>query len=329
MHLGLDIGYSSLKVAFTHAGEKPHHLTMPVGVSRADHGDGNYFGDAGSGVLVNVDGEDYVAGVQPHMAADHTRTLDRNYTRTPQYRALYHAALASSGARVIERVATGLPVNLFFNAELRAELVEQLQGRHQVTPDRVVEVREAKVYPQPAGTYISYLSGASDREGFMSTRAALVIDPGFFSVDSVVMRHNRPYPSAATTSTEAMSRLLERADEMITKRHKSATATPGLFKATLEERLRDGRTDIPCGVRDIDALPFLERAADHTGQRALAKITSSVRGLDFDLDIVLVAGGGASLYAPAVRQAFPETHVIVVENAPMANADGFLVLAEG
>lgn len=126
-----------------------------------------------------------------------------------------------------------------------------------------------------------------------------------------------------------MSHLFERTDEMIIKRHKSVTATPELFKTTLEESLRDGRTDIPCGVRDIDALPFLERPAEHAGQRALAKITLSVRGLDFDLDIVLVASGGASLFAPAVRQAFPDTHVVVVENATMVNADGFLLLAEG
>lgn len=75
-----------------------------------------------------MDGVDYMAGVQPHMITDHARTLDRNYTRTPQYRALYHAALANTGASIIERVATGLPVKLYFNQRLREELVEQLKG---------------------------------------------------------------------------------------------------------------------------------------------------------------------------------------------------------
>lgn len=155
MYLGLDIGYSSLKVAHTHPGGQRQHLIMSVGVTSADDGT-DYFGAAAQGVLVTVDGESYLADMQPHMTPDHTRTLDSDYTATPHYRALFHAALASTGSPVINRVATGLPVDQFFN---RGCGVERLQGRHQDTPDRVVEIREVKVYPQPAGTYIAYLAG--------------------------------------------------------------------------------------------------------------------------------------------------------------------------
>lgn len=48
MYLGLDIGYSSLKVSFCDEGEKPQHVTLPIGVTRCDSGAGNYF-SAGDG----------------------------------------------------------------------------------------------------------------------------------------------------------------------------------------------------------------------------------------------------------------------------------------
>lgn len=329
MHLGLDIGYSSLKISFAAPGSEPHNVVLPVGVTRTDPAAGDYFGGAADGIRVSVDGERYVACVQPHMAADWSRTLDRSYTRSTQYRALYYATLATAGSTRIDCVATGLPVSLYFNKALREELVRQLRGRHEVAPGKEVDVAEARVYPQPAGTYIAYLSAAPGRQQVMEGRSALVIDPGFFSVDSVVIRNNRPYPNASATSTEAMSRVLERADGEITRLHDDATATPGLYKATLEERLREGRMDISSGSREIDARPYLECAAELSCERALREINSSLRGLEFNIDMVVVTGGGAWLYAPAIRKAFRRQRVVVMDHAPMANAIGFRVLAGG
>ena len=329
MHLGLDIGYSSLKLSFAAPGCAPRNLVLPVGVTRAEHAGSNYFGTGTDGIPVVVDGERYVAGIQPHMAPDSPRSLDRSYTSSGQYRALYYAALASTGQRHIGCVGTGLPVSLYFNKALREDLARQLRGRHEIGDGQVVDVANAKIYPQPAGTYIAYLSGAQGREESMRSSNALVIDPGFFSVDSVVIRHNRPYPDASVTSTEAMSRVLERADAEITRRYAEPTATPGLHKATLEERLREGRTDITFGPNKIDARPYIERAANATCERALNKITSSLRGLEFNIDVVLVTGGGAWAYAPIIRETFKLQRVIVMDNAPLANAIGFQILAGG
>lgn len=326
MRMGLDIGYSSVKLSFAKPGGQRHELILPVGAAPIERSGTDYLG-GDSGIRVMVDGEPYLAGIPPHMVADWSRSLDRAYTESRQYRALYHAALACTGASRIECVATGLPVSQYFNKALREQIARQLMGHHRIGPDRVVKVCDARVYPQPAGMYISYLSRTPGATEAMSERTALVIDPGFFSVDSVVIRHNRPYPQAAATSTEAMSRVLEMADEAMTRTFDDVTAMPGLYKASLEERLREGRTSIFCGGREVDALPYLERASEMACDRALPEIASSLRGLAFNIDVVLVAGGGAGLYAPAIRRAFRRQRVAVMENASMANADGFLVLA--
>lgn len=328
MNLGLDIGYSGLKLAYGPKGQRPTTLALPVGAAPTQQIGANYLNDD-EGVRVLIDGEPWAACVQPYMASHSGRSLDQRYTETRQYRALYHAALKTTGATHIDCVATGLPVRQYFNEGLRDRLARMLKGRHQVDADRVVEVADAKIYPQPAGMYIAFLTGRPNGPQEMNDQMVLVIDPGFFSVDSVVIRHNRPYPNAVATSTQAMSRVIEMADEAITHQFSDDTTMPGLYKAALEERLRERRTDIRCYGRLIDARPYLEQAAAVAGKRALDEITASLRGVDLNIDVVLVAGGGASLYAPVIRHAFPHQRVMIMQDAPIANAHGFWVFAGG
>lgn len=328
MYLGLDIGYSNLKIAFGPKGQRPQTRILPVGVTPADHAGTNYLSEEG-GVRVMVDNQPLVACVQPQMVSRGSRALDERYTESQQYRALYYAALKLTGAPRIDCVATGLPVHQYFNEALRKRLVNNLKGLHLVDGNRTVEVQAVNVYPQPAGMYIAFLTGRPQGAGEMADQAVLVIDPGFFSVDSVVILHNRPYPDAVATSTAAMSRVLELADEAITREFMEATAMPGKFKATLEERLREGRTDIYCHGRKLDAGPYLERAAAQACERALGEVTASLRDVSFEIDVVLLAGGGAHLYAPTIRQTFRQQRVMVMRDAPTANAHGFWVFAGG
>lgn len=328
MYLGLDIGYSSLKIAYGPKGQRPQTLTLPVGAAPVDSAHNGYFRNQ-DGVSVVVDGEPWMACAQPLMLGNGSRVLDEHYTQSSRYRALYHAALKLTGAQRIERVATGLPVRQYFNQALRSRLVDMLKGRHQVDAEHTVEVCDAAVYPQPAGMYVAFLTGRPGGADEMNNQTVLVIDPGFYSVDSVIIRHNRPYPDAVSTSTQAMSRVLELADAAITAEFCDDTAMPGRFKGTLEERLREGRMDIRCGARLTDARPYLERAAAIAGKHALEEVVSSLRNTSFNIDVVLIAGGGASFYAPAVHRVFRQQRVMVMRDAPTANAHGFWVFAGG
>lgn len=84
---------------------------------------------------------------------------------------------------------------------------------------------------------------------------------------------------------------------------------------------------IYCAGQRVDTRPFLEQACATVCQRALPQVQSSLREAPFAIDTVLVAGGGASFYAPAIRQAFKNPQVWVMDDAPLANADGFRIFA--
>lgn len=328
MRIGLDIGYSGLKFVYSPKGEPRHAAVLPVGAAPAESMGANFMGSGDEGIRVLVDGVPYIAGVEPSMIPGNTRSLDRKYTESPQYRALLNAALRQAGSPQVACLATGLPVNLFFNAELRKDLKARLTAKHQVAPGRDVAVRDVRIYPQPAGMYMAWMDSTHGAEEAMADKAVLVIDPGFFSVDSVVIRNNRPYPGAAATSTEAMSRVLELADKDITQEFGDKTAMLGLYKGPIEQKLRQGKTEIFVAGTSVDTLPWLKRAGDTIAQRALPTIESSLRGLGFDIDVVLVAGGGARFYAPTIKERFPRQQVIVMANAPLANAHGFRSFAE-
>lgn len=324
MKMGLDIGYSGVKAVYGDTANNWDQLVMPVGV--APFGDLGQFGGGPGGVRVSVGGESMRAGVEPYLIPGGGRILDADYTKSTQYKALFLAALKQSGADEVECLATGLPVELYQNKAVRNELIEQLRGQHNLDGANVVNVETVQVFPQPAGTYIAHVAGMPGGSDAVSEQAVLVVDPGFYSVDSVVIKHGVPYPSAVSTSTQAMSRVLEVADEAITADYSRATATSGKFRGDLERALRRGDENIQIGSKHVPIGDYVKDAARHVAGRASPHILSSLRDVDFRLDTVVFGGGGARLFASEVMESFPDQEAVVVDNAPLANALGFYYL---
>lgn len=327
MLIGLDIGYSGLKVVYGDRDTPRRELILPVGVAPTELVGSNFMTGQSVGEQVLVDSTQYTAGIEPGTVPGQERTLDRNYTSTAAYKALFHAALVKAGDHHIHRLVTGLPVSLYLNEGTRKQVYRMLQGHHQVAPGREVVVESVRVVPQPAGTFIAYADSTQEAVDFLKGKTVLVIDPGFFSVDSVVLRNNQPYPGAATTSTSAMSAVLERADKAITREYEDDSAALGMYVGRMEEALRTGQSTIFVVGNPVEFLPYVERAAEVEAEHAIKAILRRMRHLDTNIDMVLLTGGGAQFYAPVVRDHFKRQRIVVVDNAPAANAHGFLSLA--
>lgn len=63
--LGLDIGYSNLKMAMGYKGEEARTVVMPVGAGPLELMPQQLTGGAGTCIQVVIDGEKWVAGVEP------------------------------------------------------------------------------------------------------------------------------------------------------------------------------------------------------------------------------------------------------------------------
>lgn len=162
--LGLDIGYSNLKMAMGYKGEKTCTVVMPVGEDPLELMPQQFTGGAGASIQVVIDGEKWVAGVEPDRLQDWERELHGDYPSTNPYKALFYAALLMSEQKEIDVLVTGLPVSQYMEVERREALKARLEGEHQSTSKRSVAVKSVVVVPQPASAYMDVVSSTKDED---------------------------------------------------------------------------------------------------------------------------------------------------------------------
>ena len=146
--IGLDIGYSNLKLAFGKVSDnglaKPAVTrVLPAGAGRLSDLPlrmGKADGDTDA-LVVNVNGEKWAAGVDQARLETSVRELHADYPASDAYRALFHAALLMGEHETVDQLITGLPVSQFLDKDLRARLSDRLTGEHQVTAGRTITVK--------------------------------------------------------------------------------------------------------------------------------------------------------------------------------------------
>lgn len=320
--LGLDIGYSNLKCSFGPVGQIPTQTIIASGAApEACLPQGIRL--AAEGVPVLIEGEPWRIGL-PHGRFEHwSRTLHQNYSDSLTYRALFHGALVLSGEPHIEKVVTGLPVTHWQDSMLRAQLALNLTGKHQVTMHQSIEVAAVEVIPQPLGAYLDLLWQSESDASVLSEGRILVIDPGFFSVDWIVIEAGALRKSGAGSSLSAMSVLIQEAAELIEKKFKGQ-----INPDTIEDALRRGRPEIFLFGESITLRPFLNAASKKVAIQVVEQVRESIRRESGSVDVVILAGGGASFYRDAIIGAFGQSRVMMSEHPEGANARGFFYFGE-
>ncbi len=314
--LGIDIGYSNLKLAYGNKGASPTTLLRPAGAAPMDRFSSRFDGKAQDDFLhVQVNGEAFIAGVAPDRAELWSRSLHADYASSASYQALFHAGLLLSEMEHIDILVTGLPVTQYLDEGRRKIITEKMVGNHQVTPKRSVTVEAVKVIPQPVGGFLDFIArGDADVED----ARVLVIDPGFFSVDWVVIAESDLHRQSSGTSLEASSGVLEEASRLIAKDHGSNVSTE-----KLENAIRSGKADVLVLGQRVELSPYIEQASRKVAPVVVESIQKSLRKESESVDRVLLVGGGATFFQNAVATAFPQLSVATTKDPVFSNARGF------
>lgn len=324
--LGLDIGYSNLKIAM---GEKsdndgaPTTTVLPAGAGPIELMPQTVGSGQGTDFLrVDVDGKKWAAAVEPSRLQGWERELHNDYKSTEAYKALFYAALLMTEREEIDVLVTGLPVKQAMEEKERRELISLLKGDHRITPMRSVSIREVIVVPQPTGAYMDMVGSAEDEEVLEAIQhgKTVVIDPGFYSVDWVALAEGELHYRSSGTSLKAMSRLLQAADELIADDYGSSPGVAGLEKAI--------RTESPVLLfgKKLDHQSYLNKAAHAVSREALTAMRATMRDDGMKADVVLLAGGGGTAYAEAAQELFPHSKILTPKVPVLANARGFWCL---
>jgi plasmid segregation protein ParM len=314
--LGMDIGYSNLKLAMGESGNSPTVSLYPAGAAPVDRLPES-IGKEDDSLRVSVDDDLWAACVNPGKFAMWNRALHQEYAQTASYRALFHASLLLSERDTVDCLITGLPVSHWLERSRREAIVAELVGRHRVTPKREVEVATVRVVPQPIGGYLDLL-WSRPGEGVLEEGRVLIIDPGFFSVDWVLVEAGDIRTSSSGTSLEAMSVLLDHASRLMADEHGGIAPVE-----RLEEALRGRRDRVLLFGRQVALHPYLEKAAERVAPVALEALRQSLRKESGSVDAVLLTGGGAALYEAIAQSLFPSNPIFVPDQPELANARGF------
>lgn len=299
----------------------------------------NSFSPAHKGKIIRVGELEYFVGTDARYFAttSQPRTIPEGYSETAAYWALMYGALDQMASKtgayevVIEHLVVGLPCSAMgkYAEPLKAKLQSEahLIASSSADSDGVrhrVLVRRAHVVPQPLGALFDYgIERGNKVEGW-----ALVVDPGggtldWFCASKQKANWNRSgaYPKAMLTCAYAVAdsisnklrdnvEVIERIDAAIRGR---VAGAEGTFKV-------EGEThDIASHWPRVEAV--LHEAVD--------KMMASV-GSTADLDIVLVTGGGAGVFADFMRKRYPvlAKRIQPLENSVFANVRGFHTIGE-
>lgn len=318
--VGIDIGYSNLKLAFGKRGAQPRTVLRPAGAAPADRFGSRFDGKAHDDFLhVQVEGEPFVAGVSPDRAEMWGRSLHADYPSSASYKALFHAGLLLSEVENIDMLVTGLPVSQYLDETQRRDAQKRMSGVHQITPKRAVTVKKVKVIPQPIGGLLDYIS---QENADIEDARILVIDPGFFSVDWVVVANKDLHRQSSGTSLNASSVVLEEASRLIARDHGGA-----LSVESLERAIRSGKGSTLVLGQRIELAPYLDEASKVVVPVVMESIQKSLRMERETPDLVVLVGGGARFFKDAVQDVFPRLNVATPKESVFSNARGFWLMA--
>lgn len=326
MKIGLDIGYSSVKIAFGD-GKLPETRRLPVGAGPESKCGMSLTGSTakGHGHSVTINGVPWVAGVDPGRLSDFVPIMDETYPMSDEYRGLFYAALSEVGVTEIDSLVTGLPVSHYRDEALRNNLIKMMQGRHYVRDDFVVDVKSVLVVPQPAGAFGAFtldaVSGQAEAR-FDAGNSVLVVDPGHYSLDWVIYNGGFKMDSSGSTS-QAGEVVVKRSAELLSKRHGVR-----VHPARLQDAVLAGAKPLVIGGQTIDFWQALQEVAGDIVATNLKSLRGSVRSVTDSrgVDLVLLAGGGAALFHGAIKEAFKDSTVASVRDPVMANARGFFAI---
>ncbi|TDN59069.1 PRTRC system protein D [Paraburkholderia sp. BL10I2N1] len=319
----VDVGYGNTKYAYRAAsgtvatGMFPS-LT-PLAASRSLSSYGETVLNARKVATIVIDQVEYEVGPDVSLTAAYGNTgraLSNDFVLSDNYAALLAGAMHFSGVTHIERLVLGLPVHNMqkYSAALKERFAGELDfGVARVTVEKVM------VIPQPLGSLVSASSNRQNEFGRDS--AHLVVDVGYFTTDwvyanSYTMDDNRSggIPGGASQIYQRIASLLSRDQQ---------EQVEDLER--IDKALRERKPFFFYGS-DIDLGPYLEKS-----QPLIAAVVKEMQnnvGQLTDVRSIILSGGGAVLYASAIRRAFPRVSIEVIDAPCLANAKGFLVVGE-
>lgn len=275
--------------------------------------------------VITVDGIKYEIGPDAHLAADDSsgRVFNSEYIRSTQYKALLFGSMAYIQNTEIDLLVLGLPVNTW---KRRNELKELAIGTHEID-GKTYNVKNVWCVPQPLGGLLAYGAKLTTEEfQELAQQNTLAADPGMLTFDWIVSRGLQVNDSRSGAEDLGMSTVLREVSERLKEAFSLDKLSldqvdnafwkhPGKFKIFGKDYsfpVCDGDHG-----KTFDCTSTISQA---TGN-AVTAMRNTV-GDGADIGLIILMGGAAYTYLPAIEAAYPDHKIIVLENHLTAVCEG-------
>ncbi len=322
---GVDVGFGFTKAT---DGESSTLFKSIVGEPQPRSMEDDFFsGESIPGLHLTLDDRSYFVG---ELAENESRvrqfTLDQAQLVTQHFRTLALAALAKVvPGRVPFNLVTGLPVGYFM--EYKDRVTQALTGEHSLMihdssagNEVLLNINRVRVIPQPYGSLVDYLF--REDGSVMRMEAARqkigIIDIGFKTTDFTVCKGFRHSERGSRTTDTGIAKAFTYISEAL---NDMSGVNVEIYR--LYDAVREGSIKIRGAEYD------LSKVKDEVFGRLATAIMGDMERIwsdDWDLDLVLLAGGGGeSLFEylkPLVRG---EMALLKTQEDPrMGNVSGYV-----
>jgi plasmid segregation protein ParM len=319
----IDVGYGNTKYAHRAAsgsvatGMFPS--LAPLAASRSLSGYGESVLASRRVATITIDRIEYEVGPDVSLTAAYGKTgraLADDYVLSDNYAALLYGAVHFAGVTHIERLVLGLPVHNMkkYSAALKERFVGELDfGHGRIIIDKVVAI------PQPLGSLA--LAASTRSGGFRRDDAHLVVDIGYFTTDWLYANGFTMDDNRSDGRPGGASQIYQRIASLIARDEGEAVDDIERIDKALREQ-----TPFFFYGKDIDLAPYVEQA-DPIVAGVVKEMQNNVGRLP-NVRSIILSGGGAALYASAIRRAFPRVVIELIDSPCLANTRGFLLVGE-
>lgn len=254
-----------------------------------------------------------------------TEVMEEGFCLSDVYAARLFGAInymyPSLPGKTIDVLVLGLPLTTY---NKYCEELEKRFTNEFVINDKgaKVAIRRCCVYPQPFGSYMSYLQSGD----FKGTRKpmALAIDPGYNTVDWFVCQGMSPSRAYNDGIERGMGGVMRAIAEDMIKKHGFDCSAPQIVRR-IDTSLVTGEPFTLYG-RVFDLAPHWQ-AGNAIIEEAAHEVKNKVVS-GGDIDVIIMTGGGAKFYEQAIRDRFPQHKVVTLSNPALGNVRGFQMIGE-
>jgi len=314
----VDVGYGNTKYVAGVTGDEIRCASFPSLAYPFPRDPSTTLGaDRRKTVAIPIDGLFYEVGPDVMLAADTFRAtqMHDSYIDTPEYLALARGALRMMKVDTIDLLVVGLPVAAF--GARKAALEKLMTGTHDVGGGKTVLVRKALAMAQPNGALIDY-AAQHDKVLAMENENSLVIDPGSRTFDWLVARGMKLSHKRSNSVNRGVADILQ----IIADDISADIGRPYNQLDAIDLALRSGK-NLAIFQRNY-SLARMRPVVESVTKQAVGAMLRRI-GEFYDVQHIILVGGGAFLFRKAVKAAFSTHQILEVKEPMFSNLRGYQI----